>query len=487
MPEDRQSPPVTTSQRLVRNFAMLFVANVAGQALLLFALVHLARVVGPVAFGVWGFAQAWMMYLFRIGELGLEVAGIRTIATSGADRVRTTVWNVLATRVALAIAMIAVVAVAVTLGAFPEGSGALLLVFSTAVLPIAVVLEWVFEAHQEIPVVGIARILKGVLFGGLVLALIRHDYQITEAAWFYVLSLVIPSLIVFVIATRRFHLVPPRFDWKGLLTLVKDAVPIGVATTLSQVTLFIGTILAGYMVLPERLGFYTAGHRLVIFVWVYAIVSLDRVILPQLSRLFGTSAEGFVAFVNKYFRALSLIAFPIAACGIAGGPAIIHLLYGETYAAGGIVFQILCLALGIAVIRSVFEVGLIAARRQRLYMNGMIGLVIVYAALTYVGLKFWDIAGAAWASVVAELCYATYLLIVFRYLGFRDVVQVCAKPMLAAGLLLAASFLAGAQSLLVVIAGGLVGYPLLLFAFGGLSTRDLDLLSSVFMRRQAES
>jgi O-antigen/teichoic acid export membrane protein len=487
MPEDRQATAIPLSQRLVRNFVMLFVANVAGQVLLLFAMVHLARVVGPVAFGVWGFAQAWMMYLFRIGEMGLEVAGIRAIAIGGSESVRPTVWNVLAVRLVLAVAMIAVIAMAVALGLFPEGSGKLLMIFSIAVLPVAAILEWVFEAHQEIPVVGLSRILKGFLFGGMVLLLVRNPDQIVDAAWFYTCSLVIPSLVVFVIAIRRFSLLPPRRDRESLRKLVRAALPIGVATTLSQVTLFIGTVLAGYLVLPERLGYYAAGHRLVIFVWVYAIVSLDRVILPQLSRLFGSSHDGFVSFVNKYLRALSLLAFPIAVCGFAGGAAVIHLLYGETYAASAMVFQVLCLALGIAMIRSVFEVGLIAAHRQRLYMYGMMGLVAVYCVLTFIGLKLWDIVGAAWASVVAEFCYAVYLLIVFRYLRIREVMRVCAKPMLASAVLFAAMLVTDTHALPSVIAGGVLGYPLLLLLFGGLAQKDLDMVVRLLLGRQAES
>jgi O-antigen/teichoic acid export membrane protein len=441
-------------------------------------MVHLARVVGPAVFGAWGLAQAWMMYLFRVGEMGYEVAGIRAIATKPRESARTIVWNVLGVRMALAVVSLAAVAVAVWFSALPAESGTLLLILSLALFPVALVLEWVFESHQEVGSVGIARVLKGVLFGVLVLAFVRTSEQVTDAAWYYVVSLVVPTVVVFGLAMSRFELWPPRFSWPQLRALTREAFPIGIATVLSQFTLFAGTFIAGYTTSPERLGYYTAGHRLIIFIWAYGIVTSNRVILPQLSRLHTDSAEDFAAFVLKYFRILAIVAVPIVICAIAGGDEVVRLLFGASYSESAMVFKILSMALGCAVIRSVLEIGLVASRRQQTFMHGMIGLVVAYVAFTVAGLALWDINGAAWAAVAAELLYAMYLIVVFKSVGVGVFLRSATKPVLSGAVVLLVVYLTGLQSLPVVVAASLGGYLLLLIGSGELSRKEILFLTS---------
>ena len=132
---------------------------------------------------------------------------------------------------------------------------------------------------------------------------------------------------------------------------------------------FIGTFFLGYLVSEQELGYYTAGHRLVVFLWAYGITTSTRVILPQLSILHAQSEQQFGDFIAKYFKLLSVCACIIGIVTLLGGGAIVQLCYGSEYRESAPVLMILSGALVVAVIRSILETGLIASHRQRQLMR----------------------------------------------------------------------------------------------------------------------
>jgi len=465
-----------TGRRLLRNFYVLFLSSVLGQLLYLVALVHLARVFGPGPFGVWSLAQAWMMYVLRAGEVGLEPIGIRSIASGGGEACRPVVSNVLGIRAALAVGLYLVMILFAWIGVFPSSSEQLVLIFALALFPTAFILEWVFEAHQSVVPVGATRILKGALFAGLVLLFTAGADQIQEAAYYYVLALSVSVVVVGVTAFRRYPLVPLRFSASGQRELLRASLPVGAATLLTQYTLFAGTIFAGYMVSQDQLGIYSAGHRLVIFLWAYGIVSSNRVILPRLTQLFKESRDQFARFVKRYIRVLALVALGMVIAALTGGEAIIMSLYGSRFGQSVEVFQILSVALAVAITRSVLEVGLIAAGRQVLVMRGMIGLALLYTVLTYVGLEIWGVNGAAGAAVIAELCYALYLGLVFGFVGPVQLVLAQWKVLVVALAVIVFLSVVNLESPALLMATGLLLYGGLLYLVGVLKKEDLQLL-----------
>lgn len=418
-------------RRSLWNFGILFASNVAGQLFYLAGTIHIARTVSVGAFGLWNLAQAWLMYLFRVGEAGLEVAGIRSIARAHASD-RQTVWTVLAVRGVLAAVLVVAVVAAAGSGIVPEGSAGVLTILAAALVPSGLVLEWLFEAKQSVGPVGFARFLKGAAFALGVVLLVKADADMTKGAWVYVGSLALASAVVAWEAFRRFKLLPPAWSTAGIRAMLGESLPISGATLFWQYSLFIGTLLAGYVATEEQLGFYTAGHRLVVFLWAYGIVSSNRVLLPALARRHAESEEQFTAILLRTLRFLALAAVPVVVVGIAAGGMITEFLYGGRYAPSGDVVRILSIALGTAIARSVLETGLIACGRQKAYMAGMGFLALAYTAGSILGFHYGDIAGLAWAAVAAEMLFAGYMVWVVRLVPAAAALEAVWRPLLAA-------------------------------------------------------
>lgn len=419
------------ARKLFRNYVILFAGNVLGQLLFFFGLTRLARVLGPAGFGVWNFAQLWMLYLLRAGEFGLEVVGIRETSRDP-SLVGTWIATVVPLRFALALLLFGFALLVSAANLLPSGTTTLVLICALSVFPMAFLLEWVLEARQEVGLISSARVLKGLLFFLCVFSLVAGSEHAELAAFLYVVSLAIPGLVIFAIVVRRFGFHWSSFSYRRGLGALRLSAPIGVATLLSQYSLVAATMMVGYVLPKEELGYFTAAHRIVIFLWAYVITSMHRILLPSLSRSFHESLSGYQRFVERFFRLSALAAVPMGLLGtLCAGPLMV-LLYSAQYESSGTVFAIVLWAFVLATMRSILEIGLIASDCQRRYMKGMAILAVTYTIVTPILTLTFGIIGAAASTVISEAVYFAYLVMSFPHTTPAALLKNTWKPLLAA-------------------------------------------------------
>lgn len=437
-------------------------------------MLHLARVVSPESFGLWNLAHAWILYLFRIGELGLEVVGIRAIV-QGKSPLGRIVWTVVALRLLILLVLIFLVAVFWWLDWFPTGSSTLIMILSLTLLPLALLLEWVYESHQTVASVSAVRVFRGALFLVLVYSFVSYDDQINSAAFCYVGSILLATMAIGWLAVRRFRLLPVQTDRALGLQLFKEGLPVGIATVLANYSFFVGTLFIGYLIGGKELGYFTAAHRLIVFFWAYGIATAHRVLLPHFSRLFYESSESLGEFVFKVARVMTFFSLPLCVIAITGGDQLILLLYGSRYSESAVILKIFSGVFVISIIRSVFEIGLLASHRQKQFLQGMVGVALATTALTFTLIQFHGIEGAAWASLMIEIVYALYL---FRMTDFASLLRIMAAvgtPMVLAAITAVVLLLSGVTSLLLVVPLGTGLYFLLLVAARQMTIKDIQL------------
>lgn len=468
---------MSVSRKLLRNYVLMFGGNVLGQIAFFSGLVHLARVLGPAGFGAWNFAQTWLLYLFRGGEPGIETLAIREISMTPE---RTAEWmkRSYLLRIPIAVMLYALTVGLVLLNLFPKSSAGLIAVFSLGVVVWSFTLEWVLEAKQDVIWVSVARVMKGVLFAVPVFVLVRVPESLTLSAWAYVGSLALSVSVIVFIVVRRFGWSDKKFTAHELGGALRAAIPLGAATTLSQYGLFFGTIAVGYILNDVELGYFTAAHRIVVFLWAYVIASSNRIVLPTLSRYFNTSKEDFDIFMRRFFRLSVLLAVPLGLAGTVVAPILFPVLYGHVYDSSIQVFQVLIWGLVAATIRSIFEVGMIASGDQRLYLRAMIIQALVYTAASLGLTVEFGIRGTAGAYVASELITLLYVVNVYSHARTASHIRDLWKPLTS---LVASVFVA----ILVpsdVVTRGVISVMTYLGVFviiKGVTAEDMRLLKSV--------
>jgi O-antigen/teichoic acid export membrane protein len=425
---------------IISNFILIFTSNVIGQLFFLGGLVHLARTFGPVGFGLWNFVQAWLTYFFRAGEMGLEVIGVREIARHPESTPRL-ITAVVASRFILLCVLVIILFIVIFFGLIPADTVSLMIIFSLSLIPMVFILEWVFEGHQNLFNVSIARIAKGVIFFLLIVLFIKSDYEINLSAFIYVVSITLPLIYIGFLALRRFGHKNIRDVFPIFPYLWKSALPVGFATLLSQYSLFLGTIIIGYTLQRDQLGYFTASHRIVIFLWAYVIANLQRVVLPTLSNYYQTSTFSYQSFVEKFFHYVTPLSFGIGLLIVSLSQFIIRILFSDRFNPSIPILQILVMAFVMASIRAILEIALLASDKQKIYFLGMIFLAVLYSIFTPWLVHLYGINGAAYAALIAETSYLIALVVLWTHECNSKIWIIVVKSCVAAVIAITSLFL----------------------------------------------
>ncbi|MFN0158895.1 MAG: oligosaccharide flippase family protein [Bacteroidota bacterium] len=477
---------MSIGRRLTRNFTVLLAGNIVGQVFNLLAILHLARVVTPSAFGAWNLASAWMLYLLRAGDFGLEVVGLRRVARNPED---SSLWmtNIVLLRGVLAVLLFGVSVGLGSSGLIPADAAGLLTLFALTLFPMAMSTDWIFDSRQEVLAVTLNRVIKGLLFFVLVVLFVRSTGDTEMAAWFYVASIALPTFVLFHMASREFHFSVRGFSAGRALQVFRESMPIGVATILTNYNLFAATLIGGYLLTGSELGYFTAMHRLIVFVWAYAIVTFHRVLIPTLTTQFHGSKELYIRFVQRFFNLAVIAAVPIGLAGLLLSEHIISLLYPPAYVGAAPVLRLLLWSLVLVIGRAIFEIALIASDLQRRYSYGIVLVSIGYTAVTPFLILHKGIVGAALASLIVETAYFLALLISFPHAKPFALGTALWKPCLAAIIGIVPALITSSEQVWWVLPLVLALYITILVLSKGLTMKDFQLLRSMLGKKTIEA
>jgi len=140
----------------------------------------------------------------------------------------------------------------------------------------------------------------------------------------------------------------------------------------------------------------------------------------------------------------------------------------------------------LASIRSIFEIALIAADKQRQFMRGMVFLSVAYTIITPILTVKFGIVGASLSVVLSELCYFTYLLATFPFSEPVALLKDVWKPSLAAVIAMASIFQFAGPHPVLRLTVGLAIFCVALVAMKGVTSADIATVKSLIGREKAE-
>ncbi len=419
--------------RIIRNFLSLVLSNVIGQMFALWAIVHIARTFGPDGFGKFSYAQVFVLYFLYLADFGLQTYGIRLVVQER-ERLDEHIWTVVGTRILLAVAGFLLVLLAIFLLPFERDVRLLIVVFSLALFPSALSLEWVFQGKEQMGVVGISRILKGVLFGLLVVGLPYNDLTFAAAA--YVGGILAATAVLLIMYAMK-H----RVSFRGrksleLRRVMRSAAPLAAGTFVGQVNSNLGTLALGFFASAAAVGIFSAAYKIILFMTGFVVIAAANATFPVLAQSFSESEESLVRSLKVLLRPFVLVAIPVGLGGTILAPRIIEFLYSDAYSASVPVLQVSIWMVVLMIYRVLFENALVAARRQRVYYAGfgcagattVIGNVVLIPILGPLA--------PAIVAVASEAVLLGWFVHGCPYISIMDLVRMSIKPALV-GLVMA--------------------------------------------------
>lgn len=355
----------------IANFLTAGVAGILARLISLVTVSLLIRALGPVEFGKIGFAETLVTYFMLVSDLGLQTIGLREVARIE-DR-KAAVWRLVTTILGVhllctaALALVLNVAIWFILDLTLE-IRLLVGFYSIGLLfPYAFTIEWWLNGTHRLGLTGVGRLLRELVFLGLVLVLVRNPSNLLWApisqglAWLLLASLVF-GLFLHETAANRVQQSP--WSWQGAGDLLKRSWPIAVSGVISHLWIRSGVIQLGVSVSDASAGLYNAAWR--IFAVGLEFTSMASLLaIPWFSRLYGVDSRRF----RRVFRSFQFLLLGAAAlCILIGGffgDLIITLLVGEQLQHGGSVFVLLMVALGAWMVSNSFLMPLLATKFER--------------------------------------------------------------------------------------------------------------------------
>lgn len=397
-----------SKKRVAKNFLSGSTIQIASQIIWLFVVIYLARALGPSSYGTFSVAIATMAYFALAMTFGLPTIGIRKVARDNAVALQTW-WDIAVLRLLLsAISYSLLVILALMIPAFRD-IRILLILYGTNMFIMALQPDWTFIGLERMAWLGFARVLGYALTLGLILVFVRNSDQATIGM---IAILAGSFLIMLVLLVRLLRLGGGRSDLavpkERLRKLFREAFPFFFSALSSQLFGNADLILLGLIKGKTEAGIYAAGYKIINLLDIL-IGLISQATYPAMARLFQSDHERSRTFAGAITAVMLAVFLPIAMGGTVVATHLVHLLYGDAYAATAKPFAILLWYIALSAVCISFSNVLLAVNEDRPFVIAITGGSILDLALIAFMVPKWSATGAAVAMVVSELFILAYI------------------------------------------------------------------------------
>jgi O-antigen/teichoic acid export membrane protein len=384
------------------NSLKLSIGDLLARLLNLACFLYLARVLGVTPFGVLELATAIIAYLLLVADGGLELWATREAARgiSPPELVR----RVFSLRLVLASAAFGIIVLALPiLPDYPSLRSALL-IFGATLFVQAVNLKWSVLGREHMARVSIGLFLTQAVFALGVFTLVRDS---RDVLWVPVLKLagdLVGAGYFYGLFVRSFGWVPPILTLRGTQQMLRPAFTMGTTQLLGVLSFSFDSVVLGLVLGPAAVAWYSAAYKPVTMALTVPLTYFMG-LLPALAR---THRQDPIAFRDLLSRSLQVSTIVAVSLGVAGtflAEPVVLLLFGDAYLESVPVLRVLSWSLVLVILRASFRHGLLATGRQDMDLRCAAWSTLVNVVLNIILIPTNGLAGAAVATVIADLVW----------------------------------------------------------------------------------
>jgi len=350
--------------RLAVNFLFLSVGEFTAKLLTFASFTYLARTLSLVSYGAIEFTLAVMVFFTLPADLGLGQYGAREIARHPADSSRL-LREITGLRLLLSLGSMLLLLVFIALLQKSSEQKILLALYGVSLLGTPYLLQWFFQAHDQMHWVGAASIVRQGGFALLVFSVCRPGFPLIYIGFIECAAVLSAAVFCVCVVTGGM-----RYPWPGidlgmvrLMGHIRQAFPIGLSELAWAFMWYFCTVLLGFLSPDRSLGWFGASHRAVMamhtFVWLYFFN-----LLPSISRCAVLPHAYLLELMDQSVRFMAwagLLAAPLLTVLV---PQVMTLIYGPSFHDGWRSFASLVWMLPVAMLNGHHRYILIAYGHQ---------------------------------------------------------------------------------------------------------------------------
>jgi len=429
MTPDLPAPSSGLGSRALRNTILVLSAKVVARLVALVTVLAMIKYFKAAPYGAFATVVNYTAIVSVVLDLGFNVLFVREGARRPSE-IQRYLRNVMSLRLLMSVVSLALLAVALGL----NGLGDLLVpAFLLMVLTsYATLLRNTLYAVQRLGFEAIAVVLESLVLLGLVLYGIKTGRGITYFLWAYAAQYAFSCIyFVVVLAAKRIAVI----GWKLELPLVRDWFWKGLPFALT----FVITILyfkidqpLVYALRPHyEAGWYAAAYK-PFEALLFVPITFLSIVFPVLSVYHRERPNELLDAVNRFFKALLLIGWPMSVGIFVLAHPLTQALFGPDYARSEDALRILALGLGFAFVNNAFIGALSASDRQSSFTWAAGWSLVANLVANLALIPIFGYIGASAATLMTEIVLGVAgWVLTARYIGRVSVVRLSWRVVLA--------------------------------------------------------
>ncbi|MGA9723492.1 MAG: oligosaccharide flippase family protein, partial [Candidatus Binatus sp.] len=249
--------------RFGRNVGILAGGEVLSRGLNFLAFARLARLLSLSGYGLLELAQAGMIFLNLLADLGTGKTGTREIATNGGMAPPALVSAVLSTQLLLAVAIVALLAAFGSSLPIEPALGRLLLGFAVSLLGCPFLLGWVFQGRSQMAPVAVLQVARRAVFLIVTIIVVRSPTDLFRVPLAEFLAVAIAATGYVVLLRSLGEPIRIGLRTRRDLDLLRQSLPIGGSQLVWAGRMYLPMIILASYSGRISIGFFGAALRIV--------------------------------------------------------------------------------------------------------------------------------------------------------------------------------------------------------------------------------
>ena len=403
------------TKKIARNTCFLIISNIISYVAYFFALMYMARYLGPGEFGILSIAIAFTGLFGIFTDLGLGMLTVREVSRDK-RLANKYIGNTTAMKAVFSIiALIYVLITTILMGYDPKTITVIVLITLAIIISSFFTTFFsVFQAYQEMKYQAIITSLDNVFMLAAVIVAMSLSWDVVTFASLYLVRNVLVLAYMFIVYIRGYKLPAIEFDHSFWKSTIKEALPFALSGIFLTLFIWIPSIILSVMAGKEAVGFYGAPNKLIyFFLSLYSVYMVA--VFPVMSIFYKKSEKSLKFIYERSFKYTMVICLPITIFISLMAPQIITSVYGEAYSPSAAALQILVWTLTLVSISGISANLLGSINRQftvikitvlGIFINVLLGLILIH--------KF-SFIGASITTVVTDIS----ILIIMLYAIFK--------------------------------------------------------------------
>lgn len=483
---------MSDAETIAKNTVFLSFGEIGTRVLSFLLVVAIARYLGDVGLGAYGFVFALTDLLLNFIDLGVPMYIAREMAKNKAAT-GAYLSNAIGLRL-LIIPLIPIIGLAMWLiavftihAATPET----MLITALAIAGMAFSflndpLRIAFMAHERDEYYSGLIILERLMFTGAGFALLLNGYGLVPLLAAFLISQAVSLLTTAYFVRKKLTSFTIKIDRAAIASIIKNSAWFGIANFLRMVYQRTDIIMLGIMQGFAAAGWYTAAYRITESLRFIPLVVVPA-IFPALSRLHTQSKETGRALYEKAFYYMLIAALPMAVGLTLTADRIIPFVYNHPgFYNSVLALKLLIWAEALLFLHYIMGFLLNAIGKQHLFTIVTATYAAANVALNLTLIPRYSYIGAGIAAIATQAIAVITLYYLCTKNGYGlNILKTSYKPIIAAAAMATAIIGMKGLHLLIATPAAAAVYFAALAALKGIGKEELQLIKRMVQRKKA--